>query len=167
MIGNDLQEITSEELEIFGLSSYESRVYLSLLSSGIRTAKEVSTESKIPFGRVYDVLSSLEDKGLIDKQESRPKKFVAKDPKSSLNNLLTIKSLELESITQKAALVEERLANLHTVKPEESLFWSVALGKKAIGQYIEKISEAKKELNTIINLRVASRIPQKDRRSYT
>ncbi len=162
MTTNGFQEITSDELEVFGLSSYESRVYLSLLSSGIRTAKEISSESKIPFGRIYDVLSSLEDKGLVDKQESRPKKFVAKDPKSTLSNLLTIKNLELESLTQKAVLVEEKLTKLHTIKPEESLFWSVALGEKAIGQYIEKLSETKKELNTIVNLRVASRMPQKD-----
>ncbi len=158
----DYEKISPEELEVFGLSSYESRVYLSLLSSGIRTAKNISSDSKIPFGRVYDVLSSLEDKGLVEKQESRPKKFIAKDPKSALNNLLNIKNSELESITQKAVLVEEKLSLLHTVKPEESLFWSVALGEKAIGQYIEKIGEAKKELNTILNLRVASRMPRKD-----
>ncbi|MHA1975601.1 MAG: TrmB family transcriptional regulator [Candidatus Hodarchaeales archaeon] len=162
MTRKDSQEITPEELEVFGLSSYESRVYLSLLPSGIRTAKEISSDSKIPFGRIYDVLSSLEDKGLVDRQESRPKKFVAKDPKSALYNLLNIKNRELESITQKAVLVEQKLASLHTIKPEESLFWSVALGEKAIDQYIEKISEAKKELNTIINLRVASRMPQSD-----
>jgi sugar-specific transcriptional regulator TrmB len=158
----EFHEITPEELEVFGLSSYESRVYLSLLSSGIRTAKDISNDSKIPFGRIYDVLSSLEDKGLVDRQESRPKKFAAKDPKSALKHLLNIKNMELESITQKAVLVEEKLANLHAIKPEESLFWSVALGEKAIGQYIEKISEAKKELKTIINLRVASRMPQRN-----
>jgi len=159
---DNAQEITSEELEGFGLSSYESKVYLSLLSSGIKAAKEISIDSKIPFGRVYDVLGSLEDKGLVEKQESRPKKFVAKDPKSALNSLLSIKNLELESLTQKAVLVEEKLSKLHTIKPEESLFWSVALGEKAINQYIERISEAKKELRTIINLRVASRLPQKN-----
>ncbi len=155
-------EITPEELEEFGLSSYESRVYLSLLSSGISTAKEISSASKIPFGRVYDVLSSLEDKGLADKQESRPKKFSAKDPKLAVNNLLNIKKLALEDIEQKAVLVEEKLLRLHTIKPEESLFWSVALGEKAIDQYIEKIGEAEEELNTILNLRVASRLPHKN-----
>jgi sugar-specific transcriptional regulator TrmB len=162
LINEDFLEISSEELEEFGLSSYESRVYLSLISSGISTAKEISLSSKIPFGRIYDVLSSLEDKGLVDTQESRPKKFSAKDPKIAINNLLDIKSLELEDITQKAVIIEEKLSQLYAVKPEESLFWSVALGQEAIGQYIDKIGEARRELNTILNLRVASRIHQKD-----
>ncbi|UCG03803.1 MAG: TrmB family transcriptional regulator [Candidatus Heimdallarchaeota archaeon] len=144
------------------MSNYESRAYLTLLSTGIRTAKEIANESKIPFGRVYDVLSSLEDKGLADKQESRPKKFVAKEPKIALNNLLNLKTAELQTLTIKAAVIEEKLSNLHTTKPEDTLFWSVALGEKAISRYIEKISETEKELQTILNIRVAARIPQKE-----
>ncbi len=156
------EEITPKELEMLGLSNYESRAYLTLLLIGIRTAKEIASESKIPFGRVYDVLSSLEDKGLIDKQESRPKKFVAKEPKIALNNLLKMKRAELQILTTRAAIIEEKLSNLQATKPEDSLFWSVALGEKAISRYIEKISEAEKELQTIINIRVAARVPQKE-----
>ncbi|MFX1286340.1 MAG: TrmB family transcriptional regulator [Promethearchaeota archaeon] len=154
-------EITSKELEMLGLSNYESRAYLTLLSTGIRTAKEIANQSKIPFGRVYDVLSSLEDKGLADRQESRPKKFIAKEPKIALNNILKMKRAELQTLTATAAVIEEKLSNLQTIKPEDSLFWSVALGEKAINRYIEKISEAEKELQTIINIRVAARVPQK------
>ncbi|MFX0124270.1 MAG: TrmB family transcriptional regulator [Candidatus Hodarchaeota archaeon] len=158
---SDYEEITPQELEILGLSNYESRAYLTLLLTGIRTAKEISNESKIPFGRVYDVLSSLEDKGLADRQESRPKKFVAKEPKIALNNLLKIKTAELQTLTTKAAVIEEKLSNLQTTKPEDSLFWSVVLGEKAIDRYIEKIGETENELQAILNIRVAARIPQK------
>ncbi|MFX1508261.1 MAG: TrmB family transcriptional regulator [Promethearchaeota archaeon] len=159
---SDYEEMTPQELEMLGLSNYESRAYLTLLSAGIRTAKEIANESKIPFGRVYDVLTSLEDKGLADTQDSRPKKFVAKEPKIALNNLLKMKRAELQTLTTKAAVIEEKLSNLHATKPEDSLFWSVALGEKAIGRYIEKISETEKELQTILNIRVAARIPQKE-----
>ena len=159
---SDFEEITPQELEMLGLSNYESRAYLTLLSHGIRTAKEIANESKIPFGRVYDVLTSLEDKGLADKQESRPKKFVAKEPKIALNNLLKMKKDELLKLTTKAAIIEEKLSHLQTTKPEDSLFWSVALGVNAINRYIEKISETEKELQTILNIRVAARIPQKE-----
>ncbi|MFX0086894.1 MAG: TrmB family transcriptional regulator, partial [Candidatus Hodarchaeota archaeon] len=154
--------MSPDELEIFGLSNYESRAYLTLLSSGISTAKGISSESKIPFGRIYDVLNSLEDRGLVDRQESRPKKFVAKEPRIALNNLLTMKKIELESLTDKASLIEEKLNHLHSEKPEESLFWSVALGTKAISRYLEKISEAERELQIIIDIRVAARTKHKD-----
>jgi sugar-specific transcriptional regulator TrmB len=147
---------------MFGLSNYESRAYLTLLSAGIGTAKEISDDSKIPFGRIYDVLSSLENKGLADKQESRPRKFIAKEPKVALNNLLAMKKAEVHSLTKKAIKIEEKLSSLHKVIPEESLFWSVALGENAIDQYIKRISETEKEIQIIINIRVAARFPRKD-----
>ncbi|MFX0014414.1 MAG: TrmB family transcriptional regulator [Promethearchaeota archaeon] len=159
---SDVEERTIQELEMLGLSNYESRAYLVLLKAGIRTAKEIATESKIPFGRIYDVLSSLEDKGLADTQESRPKQYVGKEPKIALNNLLKMKKDELQILTTKAALIEEKLSNLQTTKPEDSLFWSVALGEKAISKYIEKINETEKELQIILNIRVAARIPEKE-----
>ncbi|MFW9905543.1 MAG: TrmB family transcriptional regulator [Candidatus Thorarchaeota archaeon] len=159
---SEFEGITPQELEMLGLSNYESRAYLTLLSAGIRTAKEIANESKIPFGRVYDVLTSLEDKGLADTQESRPKKFAAKEPKIALNNLLKLKRGELQTLTKKAAIIEEKLSNLQTTKPEDSLFWSVALGEKAIDRYTEKISETEKELQSILNIRVAARIPRKE-----
>ena len=158
----DYEEITPEELEIFGLSSYESRAYLSLLNLGIKTARVISDDSRIPFGRIYDVLSSLEDKGLLDIQETRPKKFIAKEPKIALKNLITTKNEELMYLTDKAKVIEEKLSSHPKVEMKESLFWSVAIGTEAISRYIEKISEAEKELNLILDIRVAARMPNND-----
>ncbi len=73
-----------------------------------------------------------------------------------------MKKIELESLTDKASLIEEKLNNLQSEKPEESLFWSVALGTKAISRYLEKISEAESELQIIIDIRVAARTQHKD-----
>lgn len=159
---SEFKEITPQELEMLGLSNYESRAYLTLLSAGIRTAKEIANESKIPFGRVYDVLTSLDDKGLAETQESRPKKFAAKEPSIALKNLVKLKEAEVETMKTKVAVVEQKLKKLYTVKPESSLFWSVALGEKAIDRYLEKISATEKELQTILNIRVAARIPREE-----
>jgi sugar-specific transcriptional regulator TrmB len=161
VVGQNNSEISPDELEMFGLSNYESRAYLELLSSGIKTAKEIIEESRIPYGRIYDVLSSLEDKGLIEIQDSRPKKFIAKEPKVALNTLLTMKKTEVQFLTQKAAYIEQKLSRLRSAKPEESLFWNVALGPKAIPRYLEKINTTENEIKLIINVGVAARVPQK------
>ena len=158
----EMLESPFDELEKYGLSRYESRVYMKLLSSGIRTVKEIADESKIPLGRIYDVLNSLEIKGLVDKQETRPMKYIAKEPKIALKHLLKLKEAEFESLTEQVALTEEKLISLSYQKPEDSLFWSVALGKEAIGQYVEKISEAEKELQIIIDIRVAARLQRRE-----
>ncbi|MFB6219023.1 MAG: helix-turn-helix domain-containing protein, partial [Halobacteriaceae archaeon] len=44
------------DLGDLGLSEYESRAYRALLRTGPATAEELSEESGVPMGRVYDVL---------------------------------------------------------------------------------------------------------------
>jgi sugar-specific transcriptional regulator TrmB len=138
-----------EELEEFGLTKYESKVYLTLLSGGISDARSLSIRSGVPFGRIYDVLASLESKGLVEKQVSRPKKFLAVEPKIALKRLLDLKREEMKSLVDKARKVEEKLnrnLNQNFKAQKESLFWNVAIGSDVIGKHMERLEEAEKEL---------------------
>jgi sugar-specific transcriptional regulator TrmB len=144
--------ISSTELENFGLSNYEAKTYLNMLSMGLCTAKEISDESEVPFGRIYDVLGSLEDKGLIERQDSRPKKFIANEPKTVMKNLLTIKNHELDQLTRNATVIEEKLTSLYTSEPSESVFWSVALEDESIHRHNQKILEAESEILIYLNM---------------
>ncbi|NHI91646.1 MAG: TrmB family transcriptional regulator [Candidatus Lokiarchaeota archaeon] len=143
----DTENISTEELEIFGLSSYEARAYISLLT-GVKIAKEIVKESNIPTGRVYDILGSLEDKGLIERQDSRPKKYSAKPPKVALKNLITKKEEDFQSLKEKAPILEKKLSQLKRPNASEELFWSIALFSEdnAIARLVEKIKEAETEL---------------------
>jgi sugar-specific transcriptional regulator TrmB len=63
-------DVAFEELEeklksLLGLSGYEARVYLALLSRGRMRPIEAAREAGIPVQRVYDVLRRLEEKGLV------------------------------------------------------------------------------------------------------
>lgn len=60
-------------LREMGLSQYEAAAYLSLYRSSPLNASEVSKDSGVPRGRVYDVLQSLESMGLIISSPSRGK----------------------------------------------------------------------------------------------
>ena len=145
-----------EELEELGLTKYESKVYLTLLSNGISDARGLSSRSGVPFGRIYDVLASLESKGLVEKQASRPKKFMAVEPKTTIKRLLDLKNEEMKSLVDKARKVEEELnrnysQNLNKTR-KESLFWSVAIGEDVIKQHMEKLRETEKELLAHVEL---------------
>ncbi|MHA2102638.1 MAG: TrmB family transcriptional regulator [Candidatus Hodarchaeales archaeon] len=144
--------ISSTELENFGLSNYEAKTYLNMLSMGLSTAKEISDESEVPFGRIYDVLGSLEDKGLIERQDSRPKKYLANEPKIIMKNLLAIKNQELDQLTKNASVIEEKLTSLYTSQPSESAFWSVALEDESIQRHNQKILEAESEILIYLNM---------------
>ncbi|RLI81890.1 TrmB family transcriptional regulator [Archaeoglobales archaeon] len=63
-------------LKNFGLSEYEAKAILTLLSRGILTAKEIAEYSGIPRTSVYDVMNSLLAKGLVE-SFGKPMKFRA------------------------------------------------------------------------------------------
>ena len=67
-------------LKRVGLNQYESRVYLALLAKGISSAGSVAEIAEIPRSRVYDVLVSLEKKGLVSIQQSKPVRYVPVKP---------------------------------------------------------------------------------------
>src|SRR3989344_5733735 len=68
------------KLKDFGLNSYESKLWVALLSRGVSTAGELSDISSVPRSRAYDVLESLEKKGFIVMKVGKPIKYLAVPP---------------------------------------------------------------------------------------
>ncbi len=68
------------KLKDFGLNSYESKLWVALLSRGVSTAGELSDISNVPRSRAYDVLESLEKKGFVIVKVGKPIKYLAVPP---------------------------------------------------------------------------------------
>ncbi len=66
-----------EVLEDLGLTAYEARALSHLLRHGERTGPALSREADVPFGRVYDTLNGLVDRGLVTVSAGRPKRYEA------------------------------------------------------------------------------------------
>ncbi|CAE6488289.1 MAG: TrmB family transcriptional regulator [Candidatus Nitrosotenuis sp.] len=79
-----ISDNTRKSLERIGLTSYEIRTYSSLLKAGELTASELSQKSGVPYSKIYEVLGSLEEKGWIGSDDSRPTKYFAKSPATAL-----------------------------------------------------------------------------------
>ncbi|MFW9992525.1 MAG: TrmB family transcriptional regulator [Candidatus Odinarchaeota archaeon] len=134
-------------LERYGLTNYEFAVYKTLLHQGACDAKELSDNSKVPTGRIYDVAASLESKGLIEIQKySRPKLYSPVDPSIAMKNLLERKKDELETLTENALVVEDELKAYHRTTPSESLFWKIGIGGEAIDRYNARLKETRNEI---------------------
>ncbi len=67
-------------LKDFGLNTYESKLWVALLSRGVSTAGELSDIAGVPRSRSYDVLESLEKKGFIVMKLGKPIKYIAVQP---------------------------------------------------------------------------------------
>ena len=74
-------------LRDFGLNSYESKLWVALLSRGISTAGELSDIANVPRSRSYDVLESLEKKGFIVIKIGKPIKYIAVPPEEVLERV--------------------------------------------------------------------------------
>jgi sugar-specific transcriptional regulator TrmB len=101
-------EIESQLREVFKLSSYEVKSYLSLLKLGKQTPKELAKSASIPLPRIYDTLESLMSKGFALKQDEY---YSPIPPRTALHGrtIQFEKDFEREQKTREA--VERDLSN--------------------------------------------------------
>ena len=107
------------KLKDFGLNSYESKLWIALLSRGVSTAGELSDISNVPRSRAYDVLESLEKKGFIVVKVGKPIKYLAVPPGEVVER---VKKKVVEEAEQKNKVLSqlkesdvlEELNTLHT-----------------------------------------------------
>ncbi|MFB6173618.1 MAG: TrmB family transcriptional regulator [Halobacteriales archaeon] len=137
-------------LEDLGLSEYEARAYRALVRTGASTAKELSTVSDVPMGRIYDVLSRLENRGFVRTEAaSQPKRYAAVDPETALDRLLTERREELrERAAEFEAAVEEVVADLDGgAAPVEEGFSTAAVGPaEVVDLVVERIRAAERRI---------------------
>src|SRR3989338_11617018 len=75
----------SSEFSELGLTKNEGKVYEILIKFGKLSAAEVSKNSGVPYGRIYDVLGTLVHRGLVVVVPEKTKKFVPSDPANLLS----------------------------------------------------------------------------------
>jgi sugar-specific transcriptional regulator TrmB len=96
------KDITQEYLVQIGLNSYEAKAYLGLLKGRSFTAPELWKITKIPRSRVYDILSSLNEKGFASFLPGKPRRFCALDPSIALKSMK--ENMEREIVSKKEQL---------------------------------------------------------------
>ncbi len=138
-----------EKLRKLGLSGYEAQAFVALLKIGDAEAGEIASKAKIPMGRIYNVLSRLEDFNMIRAQDTRPRKYVCVEPEAALPRLLMNKQEEFKrASTELDELVKGLTLELAGIKPKRSTktFWTVAIGENSIDLLQECIIGARKEV---------------------
>ncbi|MBW2988586.1 hypothetical protein KY318_03680, partial [Candidatus Woesearchaeota archaeon] len=115
-----------DKLSLFGLNSYESKLWAALLSRGVATAGELSEIANVPRSRCYDVLESLEKKGFIISKLGKPLKYIAVPPeevvervKKNLIERAETDAQKLESIRNTDLMEELKLLHKHGINKIE------------------------------------------------
>jgi sugar-specific transcriptional regulator TrmB len=127
------------ELGELGLSSYEERVYRTLLVTGATTAADLSDASDVPRGRIYDVLNGLEARELVESQPTEPRRYTAVDPDTAIDRLLAERETELERERARYREVAETArSSLFPDPPAAGSVWLGGLGSEAMSQALEE-----------------------------
>jgi len=98
-----------------GLTQNETKVYEVMLRLGKTTAGHICKESQVPYGRIYTVLASLEEKGLIKTIPEETKKYVPSDPEK-LREIIDARIKNLMDIDNKIKEFK-KIYDEHEIEP--------------------------------------------------
>jgi len=142
-----------------GLNKYEAKVYLTLVSEGTSTAKNISDITGIPYGKVYEIINSLSAKGFSVVLPSKPIKCQAISPKEAIR-------LSKKSVDEKYDALEKHImteleplfAETKKFVEPKGLFWIINGRANVVKKIDELVKKANKQINIHCSLNSLSRL---------
>lgn len=98
------------DLCALGLTQYEAKAYLALIHRRTYTAAEVARASSVPRQRIYDVLTSLFERGLVRTRKGASVQYTAIDPKLAMDRLMAERRSALQGLERITTDLIEALA---------------------------------------------------------
>lgn len=144
-----------EQFEALGLTAYEAKALAHLVRHGERTGPDLSRETGIPFGRVYDTLNALVERGLATAKGGRPRMFAPAAASSIPGRLLASNKRRLQDeergLGQQAAALESELTRLAPRMAPGSTLYGVRLGEDAARDFlVEATHEARTRIDAYL-----------------
>ena len=139
----------TEFLREIGLTSYQTKVYLTLIEKGTLTATEVSKYSGVPQPKTYSSLDALIKMNLVELIPDYPKKYKAINPNITIPKLIEKKKKLIEEMEKDANEVINVLEKRYKEKKQRpgEYVWVIQRGKKEfLERLIEFINNSKKEI---------------------
>lgn len=138
-------------LQSLGLTEYETRTYLSLLSLGIADARTLCRDANVPSSKIYSIMNKFQLMGLTETQQSKPAKFRALDPSIGLMKLMECREREMDSLKETVPLLESELQEIYSSNEKEigvnRTFFNLEFGmKNHFQKHLAHLANAKSEI---------------------
>ncbi|NVM53809.1 MAG: hypothetical protein HWN66_08920 [Candidatus Helarchaeota archaeon] len=131
-MADDQAQTEYEILRQFGLSKNEIYTYLTVLAMELCEAKEICSRTTIPSSKIYNILDRLGILGLIEIQQSRPKKYKAVTLELALESLRQLKRKEYQDFKDKLPRLKNFLQRRFKTYETDSVFWNVTISETEI-----------------------------------
>ncbi len=148
---------TVKALNFLGLSEYEARVYVSLVTEGASEGRKLSIRCGVPRTKVYATLKKLMERGLVFELPEVPRKFAPTSPAKAFETYL----LHLDGETSNrvtslmvsrevVSLLEQAYKKMQsTAMPQKEEIW-ILQGRAAILKKVrEMLSRAEKKVTIV------------------
>lgn len=141
-----------ETLDKLGLTKYEAQAYRYILQNGPTEAGEITKETSIPNGKIYETLNKLENYGFIEIQQTRPKRYHFRNINIAMEEYLDRKKENLDNEFKKLeflgsqAIKEFEQLHMNQLPKKEEIFWRTAFGSEIHDLYYNTIKEATKSI---------------------
>jgi sugar-specific transcriptional regulator TrmB len=159
-----LGEYERRALQDLGLTLSQTKVYLTLVSIGNLTARQVSFFAEVARQDIYRILTELHERGLVEKIICTPTKFAALPMQEAISILMECKineTAELQNRTRellqrvatnvKASILEEKQQFI-LISEKHTLINRIKKSIKAAKEKIEFTSSAKVFPNIVFTL---------------
>ncbi|WP_135824570.1 TrmB family transcriptional regulator [Halorussus ruber] len=149
---------TSRLLDKLDLKEYEQTALEHLFSLGRTTAPNLAEATGIPKARIYGVLDSLADQGLVKIIPGRPKKYQPKSPAEILNRAQENRRQSFESYRREIESVRGEFLDTfgplyeqasEDITPTEELFYVVDVGDPSETETRQLYHDADETVNVL------------------
>lgn len=129
-------ELVNEMIE-FGMTEYEARVYLKLVTRGPLTTSDISKLTKIPQSKIYEIIKNLSLKTIIEVSvEKGHKKFKAVAPEHAIRKMIERREVDLNVMKTKGDEILKNISKKSVPFENKKCIW-LSEGKK---EFLEKFS---------------------------
>lgn len=94
-------------LKSCGLTEYESKVYFTLLLTERCKMGELSRKSSVPQSKIYLTVEKLQERGLVDVDENKPKTTIAMGLEPYLSRAIDKKQREISDLIESGKLIRD------------------------------------------------------------
>ena len=137
---DELVELTNA-LKDLGLTEYEAKVYITLVRLNSGNASEIAHESDVPRPKIYETLSELEKKDLVEIQYGKPRRYRPTTPEVAIEKL----AQRYHDATDLAIKELKNLKKIETSRPEE-IIWTLRGGEQIFNRIHAMLPSAKSEI---------------------
>lgn len=138
-------------LEEFGLSSYEARAYVTLISKGTISVSELAYYADIPRTKTYHTLGRLEKKGLVLLSKGKPITCSATSPEDAFDDIIQEQISRVNSMNTLVSDFKKIYENNRKVKSSKDTMYMQLDSSGILEQLIKMIDGSTSSIDIMVD----------------